>query len=113
MNKEFKVGDVVSFGGVEGVIEKIFDNDHYPIRVFFKDGGYARFNSDGYYLYWHKEPLLKFVSRPKKKVKKDIWINVFPNGKTASYESESDANALTSLSRIACVKTTIEYEAEG
>lgn len=48
-------------------------------------------------------------NKPKQKVKRKIWINVYPDG-TSSFDSEYMADLNSYPSRIACVETEIEYE---
>lgn len=60
----FRVGDVVSWCGVEGKIKEV---ELRTIDVSFPDYGRdIAFFLDGTYLNWHREPSLKLVSRPKK-----------------------------------------------
>lgn len=67
---KFQVGDKVSAFGVEGVVTRITDVVLFPIKVDFPDNINTSFTIDGRYLGWHKEPSLKLIERPKKKVKK-------------------------------------------
>jgi len=74
---EFQKGDVVSFGGRMGIVESTDTHDHYPLNVRYSDsGGLDFFTLDGKYDTKHTEPLLKFVSRPKEKVKKTYYMGV-------------------------------------
>lgn len=66
----FQVGDKVSAFGVEGIVTRITDAAFFPIKVDFPDDINSSFTIDGRYLGWHKEPSLKLIERPKKKVKK-------------------------------------------
>lgn len=68
---EFQVGDIVSFGGVEGVVEENLSNSDYPIRVKFINGVRKGFTFDGRYDVDHTESLLKLVSRPQMNFRKD------------------------------------------
>jgi hypothetical protein len=72
----FQLGDIVSFGGLEGVVDGIgtIHTDEYPVSVDF-NGDADYFTLDGKYHISHTEPLLKLISRPKKKVKKEVTID--------------------------------------
>lgn len=71
---EFQVGDVVEAFGVEGVVSEIDDNEpHYPLLVKFPNGEQDYFAISGKYISWHKEPSLKLIERPKKKVLKTMY----------------------------------------
>lgn len=48
-------------------------------------------------------------NKPKQKVKRKIWINVYPDG-CFSYFSKDSADMNSPKPRIACVETEIEYE---
>lgn len=63
---EFKVGDIVTFGGIEGEVVSI-DSTYYPLIVEFKDKSRCVFTLDGKYCTSHTEPLLKLKERPVKK----------------------------------------------
>ena len=75
---EFKVGDIVSFGGLEGRVIQSNQTD-YSIYVKYPSGDLDRFTLDGKFFRHHKEPLLKLVSRPKKEVEKtiEVFANVY------------------------------------
>lgn len=62
---EFQVGDIVEFGGEEGVISRIQNNEEYCIYVDTISNNHE-FTIDGKYFINHTKPLLNFVSRPKK-----------------------------------------------
>lgn len=69
---EFQVGDVVSFGGIEGEVEIRDVLTKYPIVAC---GGYS-FTRDGRFNEDQTEPILKLVrkaEKPKKLVKKTMW----------------------------------------
>lgn len=70
METKFEVGDTVEWCGVIGVIKDIKDKIDYPVKCLFEDEYTVWFTSDGKYYNWHKEPSLKLIGRPKKKIKK-------------------------------------------
>ena len=73
--QEFRAGDIVEAFGCRGVVAS--SGDLIFVR-FNEDDRISTFQLDGKEIYWHKLPSLKFVSRPKKKVKKKIeWIIYF------------------------------------
>ena len=79
---EFQVGDIVEFGGLEGKVKKILDSTlKYPVNVVFKDESFRDdswyFTLDGKLDERHFKPLLKLVSRPKKKEKRIVKTVVF------------------------------------
>ena len=61
---EFKLGDIVSFGGVEGVVAKMLPDPAYKVRVDFPCKENVGFTIEGKYILWHTESLLKLVRRP-------------------------------------------------
>jgi len=71
---EFKVGDKVSAFGVEGEVISLDEKNNYPITVEFDDDHLSFFMIDGRASAWHKEPSLKLIERPKKKVKKKFYL---------------------------------------
>ena len=83
---EFKVGDICEFGGVEGVIGEVRDVAGFRYPVIWKSicGNGTCFTLDGRQYKWHTKPLLNFIRRPKKKVKKTIeivtWVEVDSGG---------------------------------
>lgn len=114
MNK-FEVGDIVEAFGLKGKITNIYDKALYPLEVNFENNHIFGFMIDGKYANWHKEPSLKFISRPKKKVKKSLkgWINIYPENRTGSiYESKEQADTIGIHNRIAITTVSIEYEVE-
>ena len=69
----FQIGDIVESHGVIGKIESINDpeSDCYPIVVVFDQDGIINisyYDLNGKSEAWHKEPSLKLIERPKKKV---------------------------------------------
>lgn len=80
MNKpfEFKTGDIVSFGGLRGVVVSDDFLGEYPV-LFQSDANRHHcyeFTSDGRLDIDHTEPLLKLIKRPKKMVKKKGWVAI-------------------------------------
>jgi len=65
---EFKVGDIVEFGGIEGEITSLSFDEEYPLLVKLdNDDGYIiPFTLKGMLDVGHKKPLLNFISRPVK-----------------------------------------------
>jgi len=49
-------------------------------------------------------------NKPKQKVKRKVWINVYPENLTTCYYSREAADDCAYSTRIACVETEIEYE---
>lgn len=78
---KFEVGDIVSWMGVEGVVICSKHSGDYPIECYFKYGiglEYTNFfTSKGRFFYWHKEQSLKLVSKAKKKIAVQCWVNVY------------------------------------
>lgn len=110
----FEVGAVVEAFGVRGKVVNVLNDAEYPIEVKFVDGTQTCwFLKEGKYQTWHKTPSLKLVSRPKKMMTRDLWINVYQNGQRAFNSKETaDFQDKYTHARIACVKTTINYEVE-
>lgn len=92
---EFKVGDIVSFGGMIGKIITTKDSgDYLPIQVLYNNGHVEYFTLGGKYHPDHTEPLLKFILRPKKKAKKSVvrWVSICKSGPGYNlYNSKVDA----------------------
>ena len=71
---KFQIGDIVEYGGVEGTITEINKKCTYPIFSMFGDPKTVyTFTMDGKFDVGHTKPLLSFVRRPKKKVKKTFY----------------------------------------
>jgi hypothetical protein len=87
METEFKVGDIVDWLGIRGVVtcisEGIDDLDEYMYVKFdgdtMDDLG-TEFFPDGKYMKAHKEPSLKLIERPKRKIKKRFYMMAYLNG---------------------------------
>jgi len=81
---KFKVGDIVEFAGMRGVVNKVIGHDHYPIRCRFKESGAsASFTCDGKLYSFHKVPLLKLIERPQERTAYYKWRIYFKNGEIA------------------------------
>ena len=82
MNKEikFKVGDIVEFGGMRGVVSNVTEDDFYPTKCDFETGTSSTFTCDGKLAHFHKEPLLKLIERPQEKTAYYKWRLYFKNG---------------------------------
>ena len=77
---EFKVGDIVEWCGLKGVISSI---EKGLLIVYFEKLCWS-FLPDGRYLTEHIEPSLKLIERPKQKVKK--YKVLFIDGITKDHE---------------------------
>ena len=91
---KFEVGDTVSWCGITGTVIKIVDyGDYtYPVVTTFPHERLASFTSDGKYYSWHKEPSLKLVSKAKKKITVDCWVNLYDGGKLIMhYRNKEDS----------------------
>lgn len=93
MEQIFKKGDIVEAWGLRGVVIYSLPEDSHGILVHFVlsntldtslapirspgDMGTVicyNFMCDGKEKDWHREPTLKLIERPKKKVKKTFWM---------------------------------------
>jgi hypothetical protein len=74
METEFKVGDAVEAFGVRGLVSRIGSGDTLPVFVELETEDTDRFTKDGRAYSWHKEPSLKLIERPKRKVKKRFYM---------------------------------------
>ena len=114
----FKVGDIVEAFGLRGVVTSSNNPIGNALFVEFKSGEATWFRTDGTLKHWHKEPSLKLIERPKKKVKKErtVWINVYPDNKQIIHPSYEVANGLlipgSYKERLACIETKLEWEEE-
>lgn len=87
-NGEFRVGDRVDFLGRPGLIRDILNSDvTFAIPVVFEDGHIIFFSREGLHSYHDAYPILSFVSREKKKVKKEIirWAIIESDGLSKNY----------------------------
>lgn len=111
---EFKPGDRVRFGEMEGTIELLNSDAPYPLMLLFDEGAdNVVLTLEGKFHKSHPKPCITLISRPKKKVKKTLeaWANVYEAG-TVPYTYKKDADLNASENRIACVRLTGEYEIE-
>lgn len=89
---KFEAGDTVSWMGVEGVVNRIDRLGLFSVEVDFHDHSATRvFLSDGKQEPWHKEPSLKLVSKAKKKITVEYWVNVYKSGATHLCHTKQDA----------------------
>ena len=68
---EFQVGDIVEFGGLEGVVNVIASGDmlNYPLECSFEKGlAFYCFTIDGRSHKKHTKPLLNFIRRKEEKI---------------------------------------------
>jgi hypothetical protein len=83
--------------------------------IFRKDG---RFQEEDEYpsAFTREEAAIKFPEypAPKRKVKKTLerWVNVYSDRESIGYMYHIDADKVSVLDRIACVKLTGDYEVE-
>lgn len=110
----FQLGDIVSFGGIEGVVDHV-GTSTYPVSVNFNDNvdyftGFTYFTPDGKYHITHTEPLLKLISRPKKKVKKEVAINVWYSPSLGFMSIEKQDVTIVGDSQLIKMKGEIEVE---
>jgi hypothetical protein len=95
MSHIFKVGDRVSFGGLEGEVVSDDSCSDYPISVEFESGHTNDFTADGRLSEYHTEPLLKLVTPAKTKVKRALYAYQFieheaPQLSSGFYKDDSD-----------------------
>jgi len=77
---KFKVGDIVEFAGMRGVVNKVTEEPYYPIKCDFESGTSASFTYDGKLYRFHKEPLLKLIEKPQERTAFYKWRLYFKNG---------------------------------
>lgn len=112
---EFQVGDKVEWCGCVGEVLAIDDYGRYPLAVDF---GVARpfFTRDGRFYEWHKEPSLKLISRPKKKVTMYKWAIGVDLWRESTRFYESIDEAKKGISHAKTLKrldyTATEFEVE-
>ena len=106
-----------------GFISSITEDVTYPIKVEFERRGGGNliaesFGIDGrecmydtFPSLFHDEIPIIAPPTPLRKVVKTIsrWVNVYPNYQTMGHESESIANDIASVARLACVELTGTY----
>jgi len=120
------VGDVVEWCGVRGEVLQT-DSAFGPgalipgapgdsLQVKFPDNRTAYFTEDGAYFHWHKEPSLKLIERPKKKVKKVMYPVITKNeyGRwfltQTMFENEEQARKV--FDDFIALGPAVEFEAE-
>ncbi|MCK5127798.1 MAG: hypothetical protein KAR42_16195 [candidate division Zixibacteria bacterium] len=116
MRIKFKTGDIVEAFGLKGKV-KIGGNEIYPVEVSFENDHHDSFTADGRAYDWHIDSSLRFISRPKRKVKKKIkgFVNVFGDGSGYYYSNPDDAHSRACLStkpELIAVPVSGEYEME-
>lgn len=75
---EFKVGDRVKMGPLWGRVEYSQpDCEPYPrnTKVRWDEGEQIFFTHDGRIHHNHTTPVLELMERPKRKVKRTVWVN--------------------------------------
>ena len=79
---EFKIGDIVQWCGLKGVISSI----EKGLLIVYFEKLCRSFLPDGRYLTEHIEPSLKLIERPKQKVKKYkiLFIDIYDEWKLSS-----------------------------
>ncbi len=82
---EFETGDEAEYGGVMGTVEIAGVGSHMSAVWTSSCGKHVEwFSRAGYQYEWHTKPLLNFIRRPKKKVKKTVevvtWVEVDSEG---------------------------------
>ena len=102
MIDEFMVGDLVETFGVRGEVVSITGGFHYPVGVYFDNGHASYFTENGKDLDWHKEPSLKLIERPEKKVKKTFWF--------ASWKDSYSSVRITSCLYLDKTETEVNYQ---
>lgn len=73
---KFQDGDKVEWAGAEGVVA-VDDGTIRCLKVKFLDAEPRWFYADGRFEQWHKEPSLKLIERPKKKVAKTMYQVIY------------------------------------
>lgn len=112
----FQKGDIVEAFGLRGKVVFTYSKGHYSVKVKYDTGSFDDFTSHGLYANHHKEPSLKLVERPKKKIKKtvELYVNIYPNKDVLpSHKTARQAiDAASSGAIVKGVKVTGEYEIE-
>ena len=73
------------------------------------DGGYHRWAKDGNLYQSLSECPLDLINIPRK-IKVNLWLNVYADGSAYSYRSKDDADMWAGRNRIGCIH--IEHEVE-
>jgi hypothetical protein len=105
LNK-FKVGDEVMAYGLKGTVTRIIDDTltTNTVRVCFDDGFDQWFTPDGKADPRHKDAVLESIVKPKRKVKKQLYVAVSLNSTPITFSRERYATTAAYLTR---------HEAEG
>lgn len=90
MTTEFKLGDIVELGGLEG--EVVDDKYHglYQILVKLPSGSHRCFTRDGRLEDSHTKPLLNLIKRPKKTKTVRVWQFLRIDGSITSFFYSED-----------------------
>src|SRR5574343_516281 len=107
-------GDVLWYNGYNFSIEVTGPNPYEPKHGLKGIVNFAEGNSPcGYTGCGKEETWAPFNSwtwnKPKQKVKRKIWINVYPDDYFTVYKDKYEADNMASINRLACVETEIEY----
>lgn len=107
---EFKKGDRVAAFGLTGVVCGTEESITYPIAVRWDNGCLDSFMEDGRLYEHYKEPSLKLIERPKKKMKIEAWANVYSTGVHSLHYTKEDAEISSKNYQelVACVKLVSE-----
>lgn len=110
---KFKVGDIVEAFGCRGVVTVMGCTE---MEVAFENGQNFMFWLDGKYFEWAKESQLKLIERPKKKVSRTGYVNVYSKQQPfvvhdRVYNTLDEAN-MWKFGRIDCVPVTYTFEVE-
>ena len=117
---KFQAGDVCEAHGNKGKVIEVELFSPYVIVVMFDDGPIERYLPCGRLAKYHKEPSLKLIERPKKKVTKTMYQaivqDVLHNGATFMisnflFESEKGAREFY-ISGFIALGPAITFEVE-
>lgn len=117
---KFKEGDIVEWCGVRGKVITIPGRGIHPVVCGFENETVASFTYDGKYMDWHKEPSLKLIEQPKKKVKKYMVVykrhysnfSISFNVSDDFYYSQKDFENQHPCSEFICLIKESEIEVE-
>jgi len=98
-------------------------SDGRDVRIYAVDGGGdypvhgAIKNTDGWFLRrwwksgkWVNQETVEDLIEVKPRIKRDIWVNVYADRSSITYDSREEADRYGSNTRIACVMLTIDCE---
>jgi len=85
------------------------DKDFQFLAINKENDDESWYTEDGRY-YIEVESGHDLVSPAPKKIKVEVWVNVYPDGYFNTYDSKDDAEAYGQSTRIACKR--IEFEVE-